>query len=45
MGAKAEQSIVKELRSMVDKEVFEPVSWGDLFVAQHKKVIRSSMLL
>jgi hypothetical protein len=45
LGAKAEQSIAKELRSMVDKEVFEPVSWEDLLVAQRKKVIRSSMFL
>jgi hypothetical protein len=45
MGAKAEQSIAKELRSMVDKEVFEPVSWEDLLVAQRKKLIRSFMFL
>jgi hypothetical protein len=43
MRAKAEQSIAKELRSMADKGVFEPVSWGDLLVAQRKRVIRSSI--
>jgi hypothetical protein len=43
MGKRAQSSITKEMRSMVEKRVFVPVVWANLTPEQRASTIQSSM--